>query len=149
MSEKKREPLFHISKRAEMPWYAVWGVRVAAVVLALAVCAVISVVMTGENPLEIFNFMTKGAFGSVRKTWVTFQDVAMLLIISLAVTPAFKMKFWNLGGEGQALMGCLASAACMISEPNRRISSLRSPTAFAMLSERKELEQTSSASPSE
>lgn len=114
MSEKKREPLFHISKRAEMPWYAVWGVRVAAVVLALAVCAVISVVMTGENPLEIFNFMTKGAFGSVRKTWVTFQDVAMLLCISLAVTPAFKMRFWNLGGEGQALMGCFASAACMI-----------------------------------
>ena len=114
MNEKKREPLLHISKRPEMPWYYIWGVRIISVVLALLVCSVICVVMTGENPLSIYSTMIKGAFGSPRKTWVTFQDVAMLLIISLAVTPAFKMKFWNLGGEGQALMGCLASAACMI-----------------------------------
>ncbi|MDY5512614.1 MAG: ABC transporter permease, partial [Eubacteriales bacterium] len=34
--------------------------------------------------------------------------------ISLAVTPAFKMRFWNIGAEGQVLIGCLATAACMI-----------------------------------
>ena len=38
----------------------------------------------------------------------------MLLGISLAVTPAFKMRFWNIGAEGQVLIGCLATAACMI-----------------------------------
>ena len=36
------------------------------------------------------------------------------LEISLAVTPAFKMRFWNIGAEGQVLIGCLATAACMI-----------------------------------
>ena len=56
----------------------------------------------------------EGAFGSVRRTWVTLQNLSILLIISLALTPAFKMRFWNIGGEGQVLMGCLASAACMI-----------------------------------
>ncbi|MBE5779353.1 MAG: ABC transporter permease [Clostridiales bacterium] len=114
MSEKKREPLFHISKRGETPWYFAWIVRIVAIILALLVCSVISVVMTEKNPFEIYNYMYKGAFGRADKTLVTFRDVAMLLCISLAVTPAFKMKFWNIGGEGQALMGCLASAACMI-----------------------------------
>ena len=37
----------------------------------------------------------------------------MLLCIALAVTPAFKMRFWNLGAEGQVLVGGLASAAVM------------------------------------
>lgn len=38
----------------------------------------------------------------------------MLLCVSLALTPAFKMRFWNIGGEGQVLIGGLATAACMI-----------------------------------
>ncbi len=114
MSERKRDPLFHISKRAEMPWHKALAIRIAAIVLALVVCAVICVVMTGENPLQIYSTIVKGAFGSTRKIWTTAQNVAMLLCISLAVTPAFKMRFWNIGGEGQALVGCLASAACMI-----------------------------------
>ena len=37
-----------------------------------------------------------------------------MLCISLAVTPAFKMRFWNIGAEGQVLAGSLAVAACMI-----------------------------------
>ena len=58
--------------------------------------------------------MIIGAFGSARKTWVTFQNISILLLIALALTPAFKMKFWNIGGEGQVLIGGLAAAACMI-----------------------------------
>jgi simple sugar transport system permease protein len=42
----------------------------------------------------------------------------MLLSVSLAVVPAFKMRFWNLGGEGQILAGSMASAICMILLPN-------------------------------
>ena len=114
MRDTKKEPLFHISKRAEMPWHRAWLIRGVALLLALFTCALICLLLTGENPLQIYDTMIKGAFGSSRKTWVTFQNVAMLLCISLAVTPAFKMKFWNIGGEGQALMGCLASASCMI-----------------------------------
>lgn len=70
--------------------------------------------MTGENPISIYGTIFHGAFGTVRKTWVTFQNLAVLLGISLAVTPAFKMRFWNIGAEGQVLIGCLATAACMI-----------------------------------
>ncbi|MCI5771390.1 MAG: ABC transporter permease [Clostridiales bacterium] len=114
MREAKREPLIHISKRGGLSWRRAWGVRAAAIVLALLACALICLVMTGQNPLQIYGAMFTGSFGKARKTWVTMQDVAMLLCISLAVTPAFRMRFWNVGGEGQTLIGCLASAACMI-----------------------------------
>mgnify|MGYP000013428776 CR=1 FL=1 len=56
----------------------------------------------------------KGAFGTARKSWTTWENVAILLGISLAVTPAFKMRFWNIGAEGQTLIGCLATTTCMI-----------------------------------
>ena len=110
----KREPLFHISKRGAIPWYAAWAIRGGAVVLALIVCALITTLLTGENPISVYATIINGTFGSARKIWVTFQNVAILLCISLAVTPAFRMRFWNVGGEGQTLAGCLASAACMI-----------------------------------
>ena len=70
--------------------------------------------MTGENPIKVYSTILYGAFGTSRKSWVTFHNLAILLGISLAVTPAFKMRFWNIGAEGQVLIGCLATAACMI-----------------------------------
>ena len=44
---KKREPLIHISKRSTLPWWGAWGIRAAAIVLALLTCALISVIVTG------------------------------------------------------------------------------------------------------
>ena len=110
----KKQSLFHIAKRDALPWYKSFVIRGCAIVLALIVCAVVTMLMTGENPVSIYATIFKGAFGSARKTWVTFQNLAVLLGISLAVTPAFKMRFWNIGAEGQVLIGCLATAACMI-----------------------------------
>ncbi|MBR2559530.1 MAG: ABC transporter permease [Firmicutes bacterium] len=106
--------MFHLSKRKALPWYHAWAIRLAAIVLALAVCAVVTTIFTGLNPFKVYGTMWFGAFGTARKTWVLLQELAMLLGVSLALTPAFRMKFWNLGGEGQILMGGLASAACMI-----------------------------------
>ena len=109
-----KEPLVHITKRGAAPWYVAWIVRGAAVLLALIVCAGITTLITGENPISIYATIINGSFGSPRKIWVLLQNIAILLCISLAVTPAFRMRFWNVGGEGQTLAGCLASAACMI-----------------------------------
>ena len=106
--------LFHIAKRDTLPWYQATLIRGCAILLALVVCALVTMLMTGENPFSIYATIFKGAFGTARKTWVTFQNLAVLLGISLAVTPAFKMRFWNIGAEGQVLIGCLATAACMI-----------------------------------
>ena len=105
---------FHISKRTELPWYKAWAIRGAAILLALLTCAVVTMLLTGENPISIYATIFYGAFGTARRSWVTVQDLAILLGISLAVTPAFKMRFWNIGAEGQVLIGGLATTACMI-----------------------------------
>ena len=114
MNSKSKAPLFHIVKRAALPWYRAWGIRLLGIALALIVCALITTITTGLDPLKIFGTIFTGAFGTARKSWITGQNVAILLCISLAVTPAFKMRFWNIGAEGQVLVGGLASAACMI-----------------------------------
>ena len=119
MNEKKREPLFHIVKRDALPWYHSLRIRLIAIVIALVVCGIITTITTGINPLEVYGTMIVGAFGTARKTWITLQNISILLLISLALTPAFRMRFWNIGGEGQVLIGGLAAAACMICLGNK------------------------------
>ena len=114
MNKQSKGPLVHIVKRGSMPWYGAWGIRALAIVLALVACALVTTVTTGEDPIQVYAAMIDGAFGTARKTWITFQNMSVLLCISLAVTPAFRMRFWNIGAEGQTLAGCLATAACMI-----------------------------------
>jgi simple sugar transport system permease protein len=113
-SKKKHEPKFHIAKKDSIVWWKSWLIRIGAVAAALIVCALVTVVLTGENPVSVYVKMFDGAFGTKRRTWSLVQNIAMLLCVSLAVTPAFKMKFWNIGAEGQVLVGGLATAACMI-----------------------------------
>lgn len=113
-SEKnlKREPLAYISKRDNVSLTYRIAVRAIAIVLALIVCGVVTKVLTGDNPISIYQTIVHGAVGKGRLL-VTIHDIAILLCISLAVTPAFRMRFWNTGAEGQVLIGCLATAACM------------------------------------
>lgn len=106
--------MIHISKRKEMPFAQALMVRIIAILFALVVCGVVTTLATGLNPVSVYGAMFNGAFGSERKLWILLQEMAILLCVSLALTPAFRMKFWNLGGEGQVLMGGLAAATCMI-----------------------------------
>ena len=117
--KKQREPLFHIAKRPALPWYKSWGIRAIAILAALIFAGLVAMALTGENPLQIYVTMFKGNFSSERRLWMLLQSIAMLLCVSLAVTPAFKMRFWNIGAEGQVLVGGLATAACMIMFGNK------------------------------
>lgn len=113
-NKKIHEPLFHIAKRAHISGGKAWLIRIGAVLAALIICAVVTMLLTGENPFSVYATMFEGAFGTERKIWKLLQNLSMLLCVSLALTPAFKMRFWNIGGEGQVLIGGLATAACMI-----------------------------------
>ena len=119
MNKKTKTPLFHVAKRAALPWYKTWAIRGAALLLALVLCGAVTSLVTGENPFAVYGAIWKGSFGTTRKIWVLLQNIAMLLCVSLAVTPAFRMRCWNLGAEGQALIGALACAACMITLAGR------------------------------
>ena len=106
------EPLIHITKRTETSVKSGIIVRVIAVLLALIVCGIVTKLFTSDDPVSIFKTIIHGAFGDGRLL-VTIHEVAILLCVSLAVTPAFRMKFWNIGAEGQVLMGALTTAMCM------------------------------------
>ena len=110
----KKGSLFHISKRDALPLPKALLIRGGILVLALVFCGLVTTLLTGQNPIEVYGTILDGAFGSSRRIGVTARNVAVLLGISLAVTPAFKMRFWNIGAEGQTLIGCLATTTCMI-----------------------------------
>ena len=107
---KKREPLFHVTKNDAMPAGKALAIRVAAVVVALLIVGLLSVVLIKENPIDIYKALFTGAFID---TWTMLQNTALLLMFGLAVIPPFKMKYWNMGANGQVLVGCLAAIACM------------------------------------
>lgn len=112
-NKKEREPLVHIVKRSDTKrWYA-WSIRVGAFVLSLLICAIVSASITNKGFGYFFSTLFDGVFGSERKVWNLFHSMALLLIVALAVTPCFKMKFWNIGAEGQVLMGCVGCALAM------------------------------------
>ncbi len=113
-ASKTHEPLFHVVKRSSIPFWQSLLIRAGAIIAALITAGVFTFVITGQNPIDVYGTMIDGAIGSERRIWNLLQGIALLLCVSLAVTPAFKMKFWNIGAEGQTLMGGLAAALCMI-----------------------------------
>ena len=113
-TKSTKEPLFHVVKRDSIPQLNSWLIRIGSILMALVVCGIVTMVVTKENPISVYVTMFEGAFGSARKVWKLLQNLSMLLCVSLALTPAFKMRFWNIGGEGQVLIGGLATTACMI-----------------------------------
>ncbi len=116
MSESKhvKEPFVRIARRSTIYWAKAWGIRAAAIVAALVVDALIIYFITKLNPLSVYGTMFDGAFGSTRRVWMTLREMMMLLCIAVGLAPAFKMRFWNVGAEGQVLVGGIATAACMI-----------------------------------
>ena len=109
-----KTPLLRIAKREDISRGKSWLIRLIAVVLALIVDGLIIFAIVHLNPVGVYKAMFGGAFGSTRRTWVTLRDAGILLCIGVGLAPAFKMKFWNLGAEGQILVGGIATAGCMI-----------------------------------
>ena len=114
-----REPLIHLSKRDDMAPWKMWTIRIVTILFGFFVVGLISTALTGESLGDVYETMFRGVFGRLLEgktsmLWMFLQRTAILLCLSLAVTPAFKMKFWNCGAEGQALMGGLAAMVCMI-----------------------------------
>ena len=114
--EKKnhREPLFHIIKKDEAAIPLKILTVLLAVLAALLVSALFINFVTKLDPISVYQSMFKGAFGTPRRTWITVRDTCLLLLISVSLTPAFRMRFWNCGAEGQILVGGLSTAALMI-----------------------------------
>ncbi len=109
-----KSPLVRIAKRDRLSKPKAWGIRLIAIILALLVDALIIFAIVRLNPVGVYETMVSGAFGTTRRSWVTIRDAALLLCMGIGLAPAFKMRFWNIGAEGQILVGGICTAACMI-----------------------------------
>lgn len=114
MEVTNKEPFVRMTKRDSISRGKAWSIRLIAVLLSLLVSAVVIVAITKQNPIEVYLGIIDGAIGTNRRLWVTIRETVLLLCIAIGLTPAFKMRFWNIGAEGQILMGAIATAALMI-----------------------------------
>ena len=108
-----QEPLLRIAKRDGISRPMAYGIRVIAVLLSLVVSGIFIFAVTKLNPIQVYEGIYDGAFGTARRSWVTIRDTMMLLCIGVGLAPAFKMKFWNIGAEGQVLIGGIITAGFM------------------------------------
>ena len=127
---KAKEPLFHIvAKDSVKPVYALL-VRFAAFVAALLISTLFVWITVKVDLVTFIKTMFRGAFGMEKVfeaegfeaswaaftssyMWATLKASAKLLLIAVALAPAFKMRFWNIGAEGQVLAGAMLSAIIM------------------------------------
>ena len=129
MSKTAAEPLVRISKREGATFVQKVLVRAIAILLALVVDAFFIFFVTGLNPISVYGVMWNGTFmNTTRFSWA-LRDLSTLLCIAIALAPAFKMRFWNIGGEGQVLIGGLVAALIMVYFG----SSLPAPLLFAAM----------------
>lgn len=101
---RQNEPFARVVKRAELSAGRIILLRLFAIMLSL-IAGGIFILLVGQNPFVIYGTIISGAMRSVMAFQGTVKVMIPLLVTSLGVTLAFKMKFWNIGGEGQMIFG--------------------------------------------
>lgn len=111
-SEKKhRFPLYVVKKIGLKKW-KYWAIRCGGILLAFLVSGITCAIIKPGSFGTFFSELFRGCFdfSDISTIIDLLSSFSILLLISIILTPAFKMKFWNIGAEGQILVGCLASA---------------------------------------
>jgi general nucleoside transport system permease protein len=90
------------------------GARLLPSLFALAGALIVSgiiIALSGSDPLVAFRALLSGAFGSLDSLSEVGVKSCPLLLAGLAIAVSFQAGVWNIGAEGQLLMGALAMAA--------------------------------------
>ncbi len=103
-TQEKKEPLVRLAQRQGMSTQKKWIIRILSIIVALILGAFIFMTL-GYSPFSIYGAMIDGSLGGKLAIQQTIKIAIPLLGASLAIAPAFKMKFWNIGVEGQITMG--------------------------------------------
>lgn len=101
--------MIRIVKRAGLSKVKSLSIRAIAVMSALMACALFILIL-GHNPLNVYASMVEGALGNSYRFKEVIAKTIPLVVTSLGVSVAFRMKFWNIGGEGQIYMGAFAAS---------------------------------------
>ena len=113
VAKQKKQPLLRVVKKDRTSLLYRLFVRVCAVGFALLIMLLYLKGVTGYSFLEIWQYMFYGAFGTEYSINRWLRDMCMLLLIAIALAPVFKMKFWNIGAQGQVLVGAILTATIM------------------------------------
>jgi len=113
----KKEPLIRLAKREDMSRSSMWAIRVAAFVAAIILGGLIFFA-ADSNPVEAYGAMLLGAFGKKSGLRQVIKTAVPLLGTALALVPCFKMKYWNIGAEGQITMGAVGASFFAINMAN-------------------------------
>jgi simple sugar transport system permease protein len=100
---------FRLEPRAATPAWLALALPVLAILAALALGSLL-IALAGANVLDAYRALFAGALGSRFNLVETVVKAAPLVLTGLAVTVAFRAKFWNIGAEGQLLAGAMAAA---------------------------------------
>ena len=103
-----RTPFIRLAKRADMDRRKVWGIRIGSIIVAL-ILGCIPMALTGNNPFSAYGVIIQGSLSRPIYFRQTVKIAVPLLCCALAIAPCFKMRFWNIGAEGQITMGAMAS----------------------------------------
>jgi len=103
---------FHVVKRLDTPKKQYWMIKIAGFLAAFLLAGIICTILRPGSFGTFYAEMFIGVFDPSDMTvFFEFLETAgILLLVAFALAPAFKMKFWNIGGEGQILVGCLVTA---------------------------------------
>jgi len=94
-----------------------WWVPFLSILVALVLCAIF-IVLNGMNPFTVYMKMLQGAFGSTFGISETIVKAIPLLLCGLGVAVAYKIAIWNIGAEGQFILGAIGATAVTIFLPN-------------------------------
>lgn len=106
---EQNTPLIRLAKRDMMPNWQVWTIRASSFVVAIAIGALIFLLM-GNNPFSAYGTIISGSLGKPTAIRQTVKLAIPLLGTALAIAPCFKMRFWNIGAEGQITAGAVAAS---------------------------------------
>ena len=102
-------PLIRIAKRGElMPARSIWLIRAGSFLLALLFGALIFLAL-GANPLNAYKIIIESSLAKASGRRQVVKNMIPLLGTALALAPCFKMKYWNIGAEGQITVGAMAA----------------------------------------
>ena len=106
---EEKVPFVRVTRRQDFKKSNVWMIRILAFVIALVLgCFVF--LLCGVSPIQAYAEIVKGAFGKMTGIRQTAKIMIPLLGTALALAPCFKMKYWNIGAEGQITMGAIGAA---------------------------------------
>lgn len=108
MSNVVKTPLIRLSKRDNMDPKIAWSIRIGSILIALII-GTIPMMITGANPFEAYKIIIQGSLSRPIYVKQTIKIAVPLLGCALAIAPCFKMRFWNIGAEGQITAGAIAA----------------------------------------